>query len=107
MTLTFYSQAPADAVDNGGFAKTGGSNYPLRGEKNTLFEGGIKAIGFLSGAPLLVTNSSGRVNQLMLHITDWYPTIVALAGGTTSQDNVDGLDIWKAVTGYKKTSQNC
>ena len=38
--------------DNGGKSKEGGYNTPLRGEKGSLYEGGIKSIGIIN-SPLL------------------------------------------------------
>ena len=38
--------------DNGGAPKNGGYNYPLRGSKGTLFEGGIRQNSWIWGAML-------------------------------------------------------
>ena len=63
--------------DNGGQTRMGGSNYPLRGGKLTLWQGGCRVPAFISGAGVA---ARGKVAQLA-HATDLYPTILEAAGG--------------------------
>lgn len=63
--------------DNGGCFHGGGKNGPLRGSKGSLFEGGIKVDSFIY-SPML--KSSGTVYTGLMHVSDWFPTILALAG---------------------------
>ncbi|KAG9266164.1 arylsulfatase I [Astyanax mexicanus] len=87
--------------DNGAQPFTGGSNWPLRGRKGTYWEGGIRAVGFVH-SPLL--RHKRRVSKALLHITDWYPTLVRLAGGNVSQDQgLDGYDIWPVLSENKES----
>lgn len=79
-------------TDNGGSFRMSGSNWPLRGEKNSLFEGGMKAVGFVT-SPLLPAN---ELNRNLLHVVDWYPTIAALAGDT-NVSRLDGFNIWESL----------
>ncbi|XP_077510917.1 arylsulfatase B-like isoform X2 [Amblyomma americanum] len=77
-------------------AKNYGFNWPLRGMKGFLWEGGVRAAAFLWTAHLLPHR---RVSQQLMHITDWLPTLYSAAGGDVDQlGQVDGFDMWKALT---------
>ena len=78
------------STDNGGAVHEAGSNYPLRGTKGTLFEGGTHGVGFVAGGHL---KRRGVVHKGLFHITDWYPTLLSAATiGNIRIDNVDGID---------------
>ncbi|KAK7483551.1 hypothetical protein BaRGS_00025225 [Batillaria attramentaria] len=78
--------------DNGGPVKTGGSNWPLRGSKTTIWEGGTRAVAFMH-APNLLQKSGYTYNEL-IHVVDWYPTFVE-AGGGSNLSNIDGVSQWQ------------
>merc|ERR1719264_783599 len=63
--------------DNGGSYRN--SNWPLRGRKNSVWEGGTRSVAFMS-YPKMAKKWQGRTVSEMVHIVDWYPTILALAG---------------------------
>ena len=54
----------------------GGLNYPYRGHKTTLWEGGLKGISWILAPGL----KPGRYANLM-HVTDWLPTLAEAVGG--------------------------
>jgi arylsulfatase A-like enzyme len=83
--------------DNGGPNPRGLSdNGVLRAGKGTLYEGGVRACAFANW-PGQIT--AGRRIQQPVHVVDWYPTLITLAGGSLKQTApIDGLDIAPVLT---------
>ncbi|RUS68842.1 hypothetical protein EGW08_023395, partial [Elysia chlorotica] len=83
-------------ADNGGWTIYGGNNYPLRGGKVTVFEGGTRAAAFIH-SPLLA--KTGVTHDGMMHAVDWFPTLASALGITYSDSlDQDGVDQWEAIT---------
>lgn len=77
------------ASDNGGIPP--GRNRPYRGFKSSLYEGGIRSPA-LAAWPGRI--KPGTVVNEPLHMVDWFPTFVKLAGGSVEQNlALDGRDI--------------
>ena len=106
------------AQDNGGpaqgFNGNMASNWPLRGMKRTLWEGGVRGTSFITGAGI----SGGRTSMELHASTDWMPSILSVvlngvSADPTSADRVpwtavfdeaeppfqlgDGMDCWAAL----------
>jgi len=78
--------------DNGGYINNNVSiNAPFRGQKGTLFEGGIH-VPFIISYPEKF--KSGKVYEKLVISIDILPTFVALAGGVIDEkDNIHGVDL--------------
>ncbi|GFR28709.1 arylsulfatase B [Trichonephila clavata] len=73
-----------------------GSNFPLRGNKMTLWEGSLH-LPALIWSPLLNLDES-RVSNQFMHVTDWMPTLYNLAGGNIDDlGPIDGNDMWDSL----------
>ncbi|CAM9795923.1 unnamed protein product, partial [Phaeothamnion confervicola] len=59
------------ASDNGGCPGFGTSNYPLRGTKHYLWEGGTRARAFVAGSALSPSPASNAAYGGVFHVTDW------------------------------------
>ncbi len=82
-------------ADNGGCAKSGGRNGPLTGQKGTLFDGGIKVDSFIYSSGLIDDEFVGTTYSNLMHISDWFPTVLSLAGieyTAPSGYELDGFD---------------
>ena len=80
-TLLFFT------ADNGGpaqgFNSNMASNWPLRGMKRTLWEGGVRANGFITGAGLKKTR---YVSDVLLHATDIPVSLLSVAANGLDAD---------------------
>nr|CAD7439586.1 unnamed protein product [Timema bartmani] len=88
------------STDNGGptngFDNNVASNWPLRGVKDTIWEGAIRGVG-LVWSPLIPGPS--RVANHLMHIQDWLPTLLGAANYTgDSLTGLDGQNMWPTIT---------
>ncbi|XP_072036038.1 arylsulfatase B-like isoform X2 [Amphiura filiformis] len=91
-TVIFFS------TDNGGMVTEGGNNWPLRGWKHSLWEGGMHGVGFVTGGAFPDARRGTTYNGL-IHVSDWFPTIVSgLVGSSVNGTKLDGHDVWDAIS---------
>ena len=53
-------------------------------------------MGFVS-SPLLAASQKGQEASNLIHITDWLPTMLSIAGGSTDSLSIDGLNQWNTI----------
>lgn len=82
--------------DNGGHAPGRiTDNGSLRAGKGTLYEGGVRAAACVAWPGRI---KAGTVVSQPLHMVDWYPTLLKLAGASLEQKlPVDGHDAWGTI----------
>ncbi|XP_054011485.1 arylsulfatase B-like isoform X1 [Hylaeus anthracinus] len=99
--IVFMSDNGAPTV---GSSQNYGSNYPLRGIKLTLFDGGIRGVACIY-SPLI--KSVSRISDSLMHITDWLPTFYSAAGGNLEDlgETLDGVDQWDTIVSAKGTGR--
>lgn len=101
--------------DNGGIAGSGytnsmkkitgdkpapADNGPYKGSKASLNEGGVRSVALINWPKKIKPNT---INE-MVHMVDWFPTLVGLAGGKpTGKNKLDGKDVWGVITKGEKT----
>jgi arylsulfatase A-like enzyme len=106
--------------DNGGPVdpdESGATNFPLRGGKYSDFEGGVRAVAFVSGG-FIPQDRRGTIVNDPIHICDWYATLPALAGinvhleeAQWRNDNyqnvppIDAVDVWPLIVGEGTTNR--
>ncbi len=97
-TLVIFSS------DNGGTSWDGfARNTPLRGGKTDIYEGGMRVCAFATWPGKI---PAGVKNDEPMHILDWYPTLLKLAGGSLEQAlPIDGKDVWPMLTQGARSPQ--
>ncbi len=89
--------------DNGGPLSLGANNGPLRAGKGSLYEGGVRVPALANWPGKL---QPGECDE-MLHIVDWYPTILKLAGAKLEQKlPLDGRDAWSTIADGKPSPRD-
>jgi arylsulfatase A-like enzyme len=82
-------------MSDNGASYQGGCNDPLRGQKMSLYEGGVRVPAAMAFSGRI---TPGTVVDQPLHVVDLYPTLAALAGVSLRQSNpLDGQDVWPCV----------
>lgn len=77
-----------------------GSNWPLRGEKGAVLDGGVRGVAAI-WSPWL--KKKHRIFENLFHITDWLPTLYTAAGGDFEDlGQIDGVDQWESLTETSK-----
>jgi arylsulfatase B/arylsulfatase I/J len=92
------------STDNGGPLPIA-SNFPLRGGKGSLWEGGVRGIGFVvAGDPgWLGVSTGGGIVDALIHVTDWMPTLcdpvlAACDMASPLGKTLDGVSAWSAIS---------
>ena len=81
--------------DNGGATHFSASNIPLRGEKQTEWEGGVRVV---SAVYWKGKWEGGKKNANLIGYIDLFPTIAAITGATM-KGAVDGINVTEGLTG--------
>jgi len=81
--------------DNGGRTDQGASNWPLRGRKGDVVEGGVR-VPFLMHWPNVIP--AGTTYDHPISAIDFYPTFARLAHAEIpAGKEIDGVDVWDAI----------
>jgi len=73
--------------DNGALESVVQSNYPLRGWKKYLWDGGVRTAAFVYSPNVEIMPNRGTSSNSLIHVSDWFDTIISMTGG---------WDKWKA-----------
>lgn len=78
-------------------------NGPYRNGKASVYEGGTRVVSLVNWPGHI---KPGTTVDEMIHVTDMYPTIAALAGASTSKAKpLDGVDQWPTISEGKPSAR--
>jgi arylsulfatase A-like enzyme len=79
-------------------------NGPYRGGKGTLYEGGTRVVSLINWPGRI---KPGTVVDEMIHVVDYYPSLLKLAGASHSKSKpLDGFDIWPTISEGKPSPRD-
>ena len=87
--------------DNGGEGTVNGNSYPFKGNKGSLYRGGLSGTGFVH-SKLLPKAARGQSYYGQMHVTDWLPTLMKIAtnnewNSSLNGSVIDGVNQWEAI----------
>ena len=57
----------------------------------------MHGVGFVSG-PMLPESVRGSINKELIHVSDWFPTLVqGVAGWNLNGTKIDGFNMWNTI----------
>ncbi|GAA5136054.1 arylsulfatase [Prosthecobacter algae] len=81
-----------------GHSPLNSENDPLRGQKNTLYEGGTRVCAFANWPGVLMPQKFTTA----MHVVDWMPTLATLVGYEPKEDlKWDGVSQWLPLRGAR------
>ncbi|KAF0990619.1 hypothetical protein HZS_7708, partial [Henneguya salminicola] len=99
-TILFLPESTAKTCD---LSSDSGCNYPLRGGKGTVWEGGIRTSALFYSSNI---KRPGSVIDDMVHVTDWFPTLASIAKVDISTlGNINGVNILSTLLENKNTKR--
>lgn len=88
--------------DNGGARRFGASNDPLRGEKQEVFEGGVRAVALARWTGHIAPGETSF--NIPMSMVDVFPTLESIAGVSERAGKPrDGIDLTEVLKGEKKS----
>lgn len=90
------------ATGDGDVTRSAASNGPFRDGKGSIYEGGVRVPALMRWPKGLEGGTMGG----LVHVTDMYPTLLKLAGGSVEQRRpLDGMDQWPAIKDNKASAR--
>ncbi|KAF6036342.1 hypothetical protein EB796_005346 [Bugula neritina] len=90
-----------------GLLEAAGNNYPLRSGKGSMLEGGVK-VPTLYFDTRLPQKYAGTKRDFLIHISDWLPTMMHLAGNDSFDVSIDGVSQYGNLRGsYSELKKYC
>ena len=102
-SVIFFSSDNGAPEEAAGVPNVRQRNYPLRGYKSYVYDGGTMVPGLVWTKidSLIPAERRGSKTHELYHVTDWKPTIIRLAGIDQSVLNqslpLDGHDVWDSI----------
>lgn len=78
------------------------SNYPYRGGKKDVWEGGVAGDGFISGPAMQSLGIPKGESDHLFHAVDWLPTLADIGGVSSNGKPLDGVSHFDALRENRK-----